>query len=117
MKKFYFLKYGSNKSKKEISELLNNKWDITCSEHDSFYFGVYFSYCGLYADRLTITDNYIPLSDEWLDEENKEFCTLIKVSFINGKNSDKLSKYKFLKNVLNQVDILSMISDKYFEEN
>lgn len=116
MKKLYFLKYGSDKSKEEISELLDNKWDITCSEHDSSYFGVYFSYSGLYADKLTITDNYILASDEWLDEENKHFNTLVKVSFINGKNADKLSRYKFLKSSFKQMDILSLISDECLEE-
>lgn len=116
MKKLYFLKYGSDKSKEEISELLDNKWDITCSEHDSSYFGVYFSYSGLYADKLTITDNYIPFSDEWLDEENKGFKSLIKASFINGRNADKISRYKFLKSIFNQSDIFSIISDECLEE-
>lgn len=112
----YFLKYGSDKSREEVFKLLERKWDISCSEHDSSYFGLYFSYTGLYADKLTITDNYIRLANEWLDEKNKEFNTLVKVSITNGKNSDKLSKYKFLKSALNQMDILSIISDECFEE-
>lgn len=117
MKKSYFLKYGSEITKEEISKLLDDKWDITCSEYDSCYFGLYFSYSGLYADKLMITDNYIPISDEWLDEENKKFKTLIKVSFINGKNADKLSRYKSMKNIFNHFDKLFLISEECIEEN
>ncbi|HAT4912483.1 TPA: hypothetical protein JHJ70_000408 [Serratia marcescens] len=116
MKKLYFLKYGSVISKEEVSKLLDDKWDITCSEHDSSYFGVYFAYAGLYADKLTITDNYTPHSNEWLEEDNKEFSTIIKVSFTNGKNPEKLSRYKFLKNAFNQFDGLSIISDECIVE-
>ncbi|MBN5368583.1 hypothetical protein JY531_13655 [Serratia marcescens] len=114
--KIIFLKYGSVISKEEVSKLLDDKWDITCSEHDSSYFGVYFAYAGLYADKLTITDNYTPHSNEWLEEDNKEFSTIIKVSFTNGKNPEKLSRYKFLKNTFNQLDGLSIISDECIEE-
>lgn len=46
MKKSYFLKYGSEITKEEISKLLDDKWDITCSEYDSCYFGLYFHTLG-----------------------------------------------------------------------
>ncbi|CAI0914998.1 hypothetical protein [Serratia entomophila] len=116
MKKLYFLKYGSATSKKEVSKLLDDKWDITCSEHDSSYFGVYFAYTGLYADKLIITDNYISHSNEWLEEDDKEFSTIIKVSFTNGKNPEKLSRYKFLKNAFNKLDGIFIICDECIEE-
>lgn len=59
MKKSYFLKYGSNVSKEGIKSLRDIKWDTLCSESDSLYFGVYFIYSGLHADKLTIAENYI----------------------------------------------------------
>ncbi|OCG15081.1 hypothetical protein A9G28_08730 [Gilliamella sp. Fer1-1] len=117
MKKSYFVTYGSDKSKEEISEFLHSQLDITCCEHDSFYFGVYFSYSGTYADKLTIKDNYISLSNEWLNEEYKQFNTLIEASFINGKNVDKLDKYNTLKKQFNQFSVLLIISDKCIEED
>ncbi|WP_261784986.1 hypothetical protein [Escherichia fergusonii] len=64
-----------------------------------------------------ITDNYIPIIDEWLDEENKKFITLIKVSIVNGKNADKLSRYKTMKNILNDFDKLFLISEECIEES
>ncbi|MBC3211311.1 hypothetical protein [Serratia fonticola] len=116
MKKSYYLKYGIDKTKEELKELLEKKWDIICAEHDSSYFGVYFNYSGLYADKLTITDNYIASSKEWLHEENKEFTSLINVSIFNGKNTEKLSRYKFIKNVFVQLNVSSVITDKCVEE-
>ncbi|BED96169.1 hypothetical protein Ef18B233LT_19110 [Escherichia fergusonii] len=117
MKKSYFLKYGGEITKEEINKLLDDKWDVSCSEYDSSYFGVYYSYSGIYADKLMITDNYIPIIDEWLDEENKKFKTLIKVSIVNGKNADKLSRYKTMKNILNDFDKLFLISEECIEES
>lgn len=117
MKKSYYLKYGSDKTKEELKELLEKKWDIICAEHDSSYFGVYFNHSGLYADKLTITDNYIVSSREWLHEGNKEFTSLINVSIFNGRNTEKLSQYKFIKNVFVQLNVDSVISDECIEED
>ncbi|CAI1191080.1 Uncharacterised protein [Serratia fonticola] len=85
MKKSYYLKYGSDKTKRRVKGTARKKWDIICAEHDSSYFGVYFNYSGLYADKLTITDNYIASPKEWLHENNKEFTSLINVSSFNRK--------------------------------
>lgn len=116
MKKSYFLRYGSNVAKKEIKELFESKWDIYFSENDSLYFGVYFVYSGLHADKISITDNYISSSQEWLDERHSEYATLISASFVNGRNSDKLSRYKFVKHVIRQFGIASVLSDECVEE-
>ena len=116
MKKSYFLKYGCNLCKQEIKEILENKWEFDCTEHDSAYFGVYFKYSGLYADTLLIKDNNVSTPyHEWLDEDNKHFCTIVEVSITSGRNKDKLSKYKFLKSAFNS-EVFSLISDKFLEE-
>ncbi|MBC1742155.1 hypothetical protein HCA06_03595 [Listeria welshimeri] len=115
MKKTYYLEYGSSFSKEEIHSLLAENWDIVCSENDSLYFGVYFRYSGLHADKLTIKDNFL-YSNEWLNEGNKQFATIINMAFTNGRNADKLSRYKFMKNVMNQLKIAELIMDEHREE-
>ena len=118
MKKLYFLKYGSTLEKQKIKVMLE-KWDFDFIEHESMYFGVYFKYSGLHADSLTVKDNKVSTpyyeDDEWLDKDNMHFCTLVDVSILDGKNKDKLSKYKFLKNVFNSGEF-SLISDKCLEK-
>ncbi|MBC1481827.1 hypothetical protein HCJ52_01175 [Listeria sp. FSL L7-1485] len=116
MRKSYFSEYGTKLSKEQIKNIFEDKWDIICSEHDSLFFGVYFLYKGLYADKLTITDNYVASSQEWLYAENKQFNTLVEVAFTNGRNADKLSRYKFMKNVINQMDEVVLIEENCIEE-
>lgn len=41
MEKAYYLKYGSKLSKEEIKELFD-KYNMSFTQHDGFYFGVYF---------------------------------------------------------------------------
>ncbi|CAI1540685.1 hypothetical protein [Serratia fonticola] len=117
MKKSYYLKYGSDKTKEELKELLEKKWGIICAKHDSSYFGVYFNYSGLYADKLTITGNYIASSKEWLHEESKGVTSLINVSIFNGENTEKLSRYKLIKKFFVQLNVDSVIIDKCIEED
>ncbi|HHT5754028.1 TPA: hypothetical protein ACSZAG_11225 [Listeria monocytogenes] len=114
MIKTYYLEYGSNYSKEEIRSFLDTRWDIVCTENDSSYFGVYFRYRGMHADELKITDNYLH-SNEWLNEEHKQYETIIKMAFIEGRNADKLSRYKFMKNVMNQLNVAEIIHDEQIE--
>jgi len=115
LNKSYHLKYGSLLDKHEVKKMLEVRWDICSTEHDSSYFGVYYKYSGLYADNLTITDNHISTPfQEWLYENNKDFITLISISISKGRNKDKLSKYKYLKNIFNK-EMFSVISDNCFE--
>jgi hypothetical protein len=115
MIKSYFLKYGSLLNKLEIKETLELKINISFTLHESYYAGEYFDYYGLYADRLTIMDNYIPTFQDWHNEENKQFPTIIDIYFTEGKNKDKLKKCKYIRNIFNQ-NIFSLISEECLEE-
>ncbi|GKW08888.1 hypothetical protein [Pectobacterium carotovorum] len=110
MRKFYYLTYGSFESKESVKQLLDSIWDISCDEHDSDYLGIYYFYSGIFADKLTIKDNI-------QHEKNDNFPTLIEISFINGKNTDKLSRYKFIKNVFSELKIASLINDEHISED
>jgi hypothetical protein len=116
MVKSYFLKYGTSRSKREIKEMLDSLFDFSFKEHDSLYFGEYYKYSGVHADTITIKNNNVSSPyDEWLDETNKQFCTLIDISITEGKNKDKLSKYKSIKRILTQYPLF-LINDECFEE-
>nr|EBF5840147.1 hypothetical protein [Listeria monocytogenes]ECB9664314.1 hypothetical protein [Listeria monocytogenes]ECB9720217.1 hypothetical protein [Listeria monocytogenes]ECB9804987.1 hypothetical protein [Listeria monocytogenes]EHV5201390.1 hypothetical protein [Listeria monocytogenes] len=68
----------------------------------------------MHADELKITDNYL-YSNEWLNEEHKQYETIINMAFIEGRNADKLSRYKFMKNVMNQLNVAEIIHDEQIE--
>ncbi|EAC3109976.1 hypothetical protein GZ243_000878 [Listeria monocytogenes] len=68
----------------------------------------------MHADELKITDNYLR-SNEWLNEEHKQYETIINMAFIEGRNADKLSRYKFMKNVMNQLNVAEIIHDEQIE--
>lgn len=110
MKRSYFLRYGSLKNKEEIKALLEQYWHITCLEHDSYYFGLYYSYSGYYADKLTIKDKESEFSP------SAEYRSLIDISFTQGENGEKQNRYEFIKNAFSQRDIALVISDKCIEE-
>ena len=57
-----------------------------------------FRYLGLHADSLIVKENNVSTPyQECLAEDNRHLCTIIEVSVTDGRNKDKLSKYKFLK--------------------
>lgn len=115
MRKSYFLKYGTDKDKSEIRALLGSIMDLMFVEHDSEYFGVYFLYSGLYADRLKIGDNYVSHAKEWVDGVSR--CkTLINLSFTEGKNADKLSRFKYMKDVFENLDELIFLDEQCLED-
>lgn len=115
MKKSYYLKYGTDREKGEVRSLFAKKWDIEFSENESDYFGIYFLYEGLYADRLSIMDNFISSHHQWLEEEYKDFKSLVKVAIVSGRNADKLSRLKFMKNVISQIGGMHLISEECVE--
>lgn len=116
MKRSYFLYFGSNRNKEEITTLLKKYWDIVCVAHDNYYCGVYYLYSGFYADRLTVKDNQIAGTGEWLDEEHRHYATLVEVSFTHGNNADRLNRCEFIKEAFSQLNIATAIGDKCIEE-
>lgn len=114
MKKSYYLKYGTELNKDEVRNKLAARLDLSFVEHESEFFGIYFSYNGVYADSLKIFDNFNENSKDWLDENMLN--TIIKLSFSKGKNSEKLSRYKYVKEVIGGINGFSLIEDKVLEE-
>lgn len=116
MKRSYFLYFGSTRLKDEIRALLKKYWDIVCVTQDNYYCGEYFLYSGFYADRLTIKDNKIAGTEDWLDEAYRDYATLIEVSFTHGSNADKLNRCEFIREAFSQLNIAAVIGDKCIEE-
>lgn len=116
MKRSYFLYFGSNRNKEDVNALLSQYWDIVCVPHDNYYCGRYYLYSGFYADRLTVKGNKIAGTEEWLDEDNCHYRTLIEVSFIHGRNTDKLNRCEFIKEAFAQLKVADVIGDKCIEE-
>ncbi|MFZ7136772.1 hypothetical protein ACLSZP_10720 [Avibacterium avium] len=114
MRKSYFLTYVSTEKEILIKETLQNKFDFTFIPHESAYLGIYYNCESLFVDKLTISNNLLP--DESLQVENRNFISVIKLSFVNGKNSDKKSKYLYMKEQLDKIDFLTLFEDVIIEE-
>lgn len=114
MRKSYFLTYVSTEKESLIKETLQNKFDFVFIPHESSYFGLYDHCESLFVDRLTISNNLLP--DDSLQVEDENFISVIKLSFVNGKNIDKKSKYLYMKEQLNKIDFLILFKDVMIEE-
>ncbi len=61
-------------------------------------------------------DNYSFHNEQWIDGENKQYSAIIIMAITCGRNADKLSKFKFIKNVFKQLEDLAMIDDECMEK-
>ena len=82
----------------KLSKELYDLFDIICSQRDSLYKGEYFIYKGLYADYMSIEYNNV--GNDYKEGGFKEYKTLVYLSYIKGKNKDKLSRSKHFKKML-----------------
>lgn len=115
MKKSFFLRFGSPLDVKKVCSHLQDRLDLTFVQHNSSYFGEYSKYSGLYADSLIVGPNFVVCSGDWREPNQKQFITIVEVSITSGKNSDKLSKCKYLKNSLKQIAGLTLIEERTLE--
>ena len=53
------------------------------------------NYSGKYADQMLIKENYF--GKDWQYPEHKEYKTVIAISFIEGKNKNKIQKCNTIK--------------------
>lgn len=114
MRKSYFLTYGSTLTKKEVVNIFENNFFFKFVEKDSLYFGAYFKYIGLYCDQIKIFENIMPNSDLYI--EDSDIKTALSFSFIEGKNSEKKSKYTFIKLQLDKMEDFILFKSEELEE-
>lgn len=114
MKKSYFLTYVSTEKEILIKEMLQNMFDFIFIPYESSYLGIYYNCESLFVDKLTISNNLLP--DNSLQIEDRNFISVIKLSFVNGKNSEKKSKYLYMKEQLDKIDVLILSKDIIVEE-
>ena len=118
MKKNYYYLYGTqNEDLPGLAKLLFDKLDLEFDRHESDYLGEYFKYAGIYADKITLERNFNSIEDSWKEEAFKEYPTLLYVSNITGKNTDKLSKSKYLEEAFPQVAGMKLLRGKIIESN
>lgn len=115
MKKSFYLSFASPNSLDEVRKYFYDKFDIEFNEHESSYVGEYLKYSGMYADVIKLLPNVMPTGDH-LDRENGNIETIIEMSFVSGKNADKLSKYKYMKESIKRMNGTLIIKDETIEE-
>lgn len=96
MKKSFYLVYSSKIKVEKVLQILDLTLDMSFTARESFYFGSYYKYEGLYCDSLKVFINKLPTGDLLL-EQNDGSDIILKLCIDEGKNKDKLSKFKFLK--------------------
>lgn len=117
MKKNCYILFGSKtKEPKDLVQFFYEKLDLDFKERDSLYLGTYYKYEGIYADRITIELNLI--DEDYKEYTHKEYKTLIYISYVKGKNADRLSRSKHLKNVIvNFLDDVDYLREDILSDN
>jgi hypothetical protein len=109
------LSFASSKPLNAVCKDFYDRFDIDFIGHDSSYIGEYLKYSGVYADVIRILPNVMPNS-EYVYGENKDIETIVEIFFTNGKNAEKLSKYKYMKGSVGRMNGMLIIKDEIVEE-
>lgn len=109
------MSFASSKPLDEVCKNFRDRFDIEFIKHESSYVGEYFKYSGMYADVIKVLHNVRP-TGEHVHEANNNIKTIIEASFISGKNADKLSKYKYIKESVRRMNGTLIIKDQVIEE-
>jgi hypothetical protein len=115
MRKSFFCLFGTKIPESELVELLFQKLDMKFIPHSSEYVGLYMKYSGLYAEKITIEQNKIIYND-WKENEFRDYPTLIYLSNIQGKNSDKLSKTEYIKQQFFEIPGIVLLREEILED-
>jgi hypothetical protein len=116
MRKNYYFTFGSQLGDLEaVKEYLNERLELEFEARESSYLGEYYKYSGKSADRISIEKNFNQNENEWREENFMQFPVLIYVSISDGKNSDKESKSKYLKNALMELDNIQLLREDMIE--
>jgi hypothetical protein len=116
MKKNFYNLFGSRRSIEDVAALIHQRLDLDFVRHESSYVGEYFKYAGLYSDKITIERNRNDVMNEWKTVQFKDYPTLIYVSNTVGKNADKLSKTKYVREQFCRIPDITLLSEKVIEE-
>lgn len=115
MKKSHFLLFGCSHSPETIATLIKKRLDIEFEPHESSYLGSYLKYSGLYADKLTIEENRPSALGDFKEDDFRDFPTLIYLCITSGKNRDKLSKAKFMKARLCEINDIKLLRESIIQ--
>lgn len=115
MRKNYFLLFGTCVPPATLVDILVKRLDVEFQHHESSYLGDYYKYSGLYADKLTIEKNKPDVLGDFKEEKFREFPTLVFLSITSGKNRDKLSKVKFIKDCLSKISGVQLLRESTLE--
>lgn len=116
MKKSFYLVYSSKLKMEKVLQTLDLTLDMSFTARESSYFGNYYKYEGLYCDSCKIFVNKLPTGDLIL-EQNDSSDIILKICIDEGKNKDKLSKFKFLKHYFQKDENFTFESENILEEN
>ncbi|GAL87794.1 hypothetical protein D781_4026 [Sporocytophaga myxococcoides] len=115
MIKEYFLLFASKKtSVDELAFSIYKKLDLEFTQKESLYVGIYNCYSGLYADKLTVEYNYV--NNEWKFDKYQDYSIIIKLANFTGKNKDKESKTKHLKERLIKIEDIILLEESIIEK-
>lgn len=115
MKKYFFLSFASSKPLNDVCKDFYDRFDIEFIKHESSYVGEYLKYSGMYADVIKILPNIMP-NGEHVYGKNEDIKTIVEISFISGKNNEKSSRYKYMKESVKRMNGALIIKDEVIED-
>lgn len=118
MRKNYYALFGTTTTPlPDLAKILYDKLDLVFVLHESDYFGVYYKYSGMYADKITLEANFNTIENDWKEKDFRQYPVLIYVAHIQGRNTEKLSKSRYLKNVFPQMAGIKLLKEEIIEDS
>lgn len=95
----------------ELAHEIEESVGIELQAHEGLYAGISYKYKGRFSDEIILKKRH----EE--DEKNAEFILLIHVANVSGKNSDKISRSKYVKEKLLLIPGMYFISQRIDEDS
>lgn len=113
MRNYYFLEYGSDKCLTVVENDLRERYALEFDKHGDSIVGDCIHYSGNHADQMLIKENFF--GKEWQYPDHKEYETIVAISFIEGKNKNKVNKCNNIKAWFEQLDHLHLLKEETIE--
>jgi hypothetical protein len=94
----------------ELAHEIEESVGIEMQAHEGLYAGVTYRYRGGFSDEIILKKRHED------DEKNVEFALLIHVANVSGKNADKMSKSKYVREKLLLIPGMYFISQRIDED-
>ncbi|MCO6017676.1 MULTISPECIES: hypothetical protein [Carnobacterium] len=110
MRNYYFLEYGSSKCVSVVENDLEERFKLEFNKHGDHLLGSCINYSGKYADQMLIKQNLY--GEEWQYPEHKEYETIVAISFVEGRDKEKINKIETIKKWFTELEHVQLLKEE-----